>query len=113
MAELGWVYVDADYLKELEEKSKKVDYYQGIIDGITMCKDIADTPQTEQPTALSNALKEFKKDAEWLEQVGASSISLEEYKQRTWAILKKVDYNADTPQTNCGRGEPYKETNNG
>gem|GEM_PF-4424237 len=61
-----------------------------------------DEPQTEQPTALSNALKEFEKDAEWLEQVGASSISLEEYKQRTSAILKRVDYKADTPQTDCG-----------
>ena len=27
----------------------------------------ADTPQTEQPTALSNALKEFEKDAELVE----------------------------------------------
>lgn len=48
MAEQIWIYVDVDYLKELEEKAKKVDYYQGIIDGITMCKDIADTPQTER-----------------------------------------------------------------
>lgn len=47
MAEQGWISVDADYLKELEEKAKKVDYYQGIIDGITMCKDIAVIPQTD------------------------------------------------------------------
>ncbi len=36
MTEQKFVYVDANYLKELEETAKKVDYYKGIIDGINM-----------------------------------------------------------------------------
>ena len=43
MDKQNFVYVDANYLKELEETAKKVDYYKGIIDGIMMCKD---EPQT-------------------------------------------------------------------
>lgn len=43
MTEQKFVYVDVDYLKELEETAKKVDYYKGIMDGIMMCKD---EPQT-------------------------------------------------------------------
>lgn len=46
MTEHNYVYVDVNYLKELEEKAKKVDYYKGVIDGIMMCKD---EPQTEEP----------------------------------------------------------------
>ena len=38
MAEQNFVYIDANYLKELEEKAKKVDYFKGVIDGIRMCK---------------------------------------------------------------------------
>lgn len=34
-----YIGVDAEYLKELEEKAKKVDYYKGIIDGINMVAD--------------------------------------------------------------------------
>lgn len=61
MTEQKFVYVDANYLKELEETAKKVDYYKGIIDGINMVadrktepfdKDInvrsKDEPQTER-----------------------------------------------------------------
>lgn len=39
MTEQKFVYVDANYLKELEETAKKVDYYKGIIDGINMVMD--------------------------------------------------------------------------
>ena len=39
MTEQKFVYVDANYLKELEETAKKVDYYKGIIDGINMVID--------------------------------------------------------------------------
>ena len=39
MTEQKFVYVDANYLKELEETAKKVDYYKGIIDGINMVAD--------------------------------------------------------------------------
>ena len=39
MSEQKFVYVDVDYLKELEETAKKVDYYKGIIDGINMVAD--------------------------------------------------------------------------
>ena len=62
MTEQKFVYVDANYLKELEETAKKVDYYKGIIDGINMVadhniepfdKDInvrsKDEPQTDCP----------------------------------------------------------------
>ena len=38
MADQNFVYVDTNYLKELEEKAKKVDYFKGVIDGIMMCK---------------------------------------------------------------------------
>lgn len=64
MAEQRWIYVDADYLKELEVKAKKVDYYQGVIDGITMCKDTADTQRRivrgSNPT-LSNIIQHFRR----------------------------------------------------
>ena len=50
MAEQNFVYVDANYLKELEETAKKVDYYKGIIDGINMVIDHKDEPQTETST---------------------------------------------------------------
>ena len=43
MDKQNFVYVDANYLKELEETAKKVDYYKGIIDGIMMCRE---EPQT-------------------------------------------------------------------
>ena len=43
MTEQNFVYVDTNYLKELEETAKKVDYYKGIIDGIMMCRE---EPQT-------------------------------------------------------------------
>ena len=50
MAEQNWIYVDADYLKELEETAKKLDYYKGVIDGIMMCKAYRkDEPQTDCP----------------------------------------------------------------
>lgn len=48
MSDQRWIYVDIDYLKELEEKAKKVDYCQGIIDGIMMCKNENDIQQTER-----------------------------------------------------------------
>ena len=43
VTEQNFVYVDANYLKELEETAKKADYYKGIIDGIMMCRE---KPQT-------------------------------------------------------------------
>lgn len=52
MAEQNFVYVDVNYLKELEETAKKVDYYKGIIDGINMVidrKTEQTEPQTENP----------------------------------------------------------------
>ena len=48
MAEQKFVYIDADYLKELEETAKKVDYYKGIIDGINMVTDRKTEAQTER-----------------------------------------------------------------
>jgi len=45
MTEQKFVYVDVDYLKELEETAKKVDYYKGIIDGINMVADRKTEPQ--------------------------------------------------------------------
>lgn len=45
MGEQKFVYVDVDYLKELEETAKKVDYYKGIIDGINMVADRKTEPQ--------------------------------------------------------------------
>lgn len=47
MTEQEFVYVDVDYLKELEETAKKVDYYKGIIDGINLAIDRKDEPQRE------------------------------------------------------------------
>ena len=39
MSEQNFVYVDANYLKELEEMAKKADYYKGIIDGLNIVID--------------------------------------------------------------------------
>ena len=77
MTEQKFVYVDANYLKELEETAKKVDYYKGIIDGINMVaehniepfdKDInvrsKDEPKlSEIPT--SKCHYEPKTDCQW------------------------------------------------
>lgn len=48
MTEQKFVYVDVDYLKELEETAKKVDYYKGVIDGINLAIDRKAEPQTEE-----------------------------------------------------------------
>ena len=45
MTEQEFVYVDVDYLKELEETAKKVDYYKGVIDGINLAIDRKAEPQ--------------------------------------------------------------------
>lgn len=50
MAEQNYVYVDTNYLKELEETAKKADYYKGIIDGINMVIDRKIEGQTESQT---------------------------------------------------------------
>jgi hypothetical protein len=49
MTEQKFVYVDVDYLKELEETAKKVDYYKGIIDGINMVADRKTENSSEKP----------------------------------------------------------------
>ena len=48
MSEPNFVYVDVNYLKELEEAAKKVDYYKGIIDGINMVADRKTGSQTDR-----------------------------------------------------------------
>ena len=54
MMEQNFVYVDANYLKELEETAKKVDYYKGIIDGINMVAD----RKTENDSEIPNNCKD-------------------------------------------------------
>ena len=59
--EQEFVYVDVDYLKELEEKAKKVDYYKGIIDGINMVID----RKTENSSEIPNNCEDEQTDCQW------------------------------------------------
>ena len=56
MTEQQFVYVDVDYLKELEETAKKVDYYKGIIDGLNMVID----RKTENSSEIPNNCEDCK-----------------------------------------------------
>ena len=50
--EQNFVYVDADYLNELEETAKKADYYKGIIDGINMAIERKGEPQSQTEISI-------------------------------------------------------------
>ena len=59
--EQKFIYVDANYLKELEETAKKVDYYKGIIDGINMVIDrktdnCSEIPNNSEPQLTAKCL---------------------------------------------------------
>lgn len=52
ITEQEFVYVDVDYLKELEETAKKADYYKGVIDGINLAIDRKAEPQSQTEISI-------------------------------------------------------------
>ena len=61
MAEQNWIYVDADYLKELEEKAKKIDYIEGVLDGFKMAVNSMRNPTEEEMESVNKYIESISK----------------------------------------------------
>ena len=113
MTEQKFVYVDANYLKELEETAKKVDYYKGIIDGMNMVADRKTEPQIHglfrEDELSDDDVKELKK------QIG----QIIEYADRktepnlTEIPTSKCHYEPKTEPQTCEECEHWNDTEDG
>lgn len=84
MTEQKFICVDVNYLKELEEKAKKVDYYKGIIDGINMCRaDRAEQTESQNWT-------------DWCKECGKKDRCVRA------GFMPQCYESEDEPQTDCG-----------
>lgn len=104
MTEEKWIYVDADYLKELEETAKKVDYYKGIIDGINMALD----RKTEPKPICESCSKNPCKKKEMINAIGHWVSECTEFDRKTEPSFTATDFGkgtitkyTDEPQTDC------------